>query len=52
MVLILIVDRDGMAPVIYENYYPVVGLVWCIFFATEGRIVAGSTPPRCHYSNL
>jgi hypothetical protein len=35
IVLILIVDRDGMAPVIYENYYPVVGLFWCIFFATE-----------------
>jgi hypothetical protein len=39
IVLILIVDRDGMAPVIYENYYPVVGLVWCIFFATEAAAV-------------
>lgn len=35
VVLILIVDRDGMAPVIYENYYPVVGFVWSIVFATE-----------------
>lgn len=34
VILILIVDRDGMAPVIYENYYPVVGLVWAIAFAT------------------
>ncbi|MBK8710115.1 MAG: hypothetical protein IPN30_16755 [Flavobacteriales bacterium] len=34
LVLILIVDRDGMAPVIYENYYPVFGLVWAILFAT------------------
>jgi len=41
IVLILIVDRDGMAPVIYENYYPVVGLVWCIFFATEAVAMAG-----------
>jgi hypothetical protein len=41
IVLILIVDRDGMAPVIYENYYPVVGLVWCIFFATEASAMKG-----------
>jgi hypothetical protein len=41
IVLILIVDRDGMAPVIYENYYPVVGLVWCIFFATEAAAMTG-----------
>ncbi len=41
IVLILIVDRDGMAPVIYENYYPVVGLVWSIFFATEAAAMKG-----------
>lgn len=35
LILVLIVDRDGMAPVIYENYYPVIGLVWAIAFATE-----------------
>lgn len=35
VVLILVVDRDGMAPVIYENYYPVVGLVWAVMFATH-----------------
>lgn len=34
LVLILIVDRDGMAPVIYENYYPVIGLVWGVLFAS------------------
>lgn len=32
MVLVLIVDRDGMSPVIYENYYPVIGLVWVVLF--------------------
>lgn len=31
--LILIVDRNGMAPTIYENYYPVLGLVWGVPFA-------------------
>lgn len=41
MVLILIVDRDGMAPVLYENYYPVVGLVWCVVFATEAARLDG-----------
>jgi hypothetical protein len=41
IVLILIVDRDGMAPVLYENYYPVVGLVWCVFFATEAVAMKG-----------
>ena len=35
LILVLIVDRDGMAPVIYENYYPVIGLVWAIAFASE-----------------
>ncbi|HQW97468.1 MAG TPA: hypothetical protein PLS30_00825 [Flavobacteriales bacterium] len=47
LVLILIVDRDGMAPVIYENYYPVFGLVWAILFATvveslQGRLRQGA----------
>lgn len=41
IILILIVDRNGMAPVIYENYYPVVGLVWAIVFATESERTAG-----------
>lgn len=42
LVLILIVDRDGMAPVIYENYYPVIGLVWAIVFATEFDLLEGA----------
>lgn len=41
ILLILIVDRDGMAPVIYENYYPVIGLVWCMVFTTEVVRLAG-----------
>jgi len=46
LVLILIVDRNGMAPVIYENYYPVLALVWAILFASmaepfQGRIRQG-----------
>jgi len=41
IILILIVDRVGMAPVIYENYYPVVGLIWAIAFATELERASG-----------
>lgn len=40
MILVLIVDRDGKAIMIYENYYPVLGLVWVVHFisiaTTEG----------------
>lgn len=32
LLLILIVDRDGKAITIYENYYPVLGLVWAVHF--------------------
>ena len=41
IMLILIVDHDGMAPVIYENYYPVIGLVWSVLFATEADRTVG-----------
>ncbi len=41
IVLILIVDRDGMAPVIYENYYPVIGLVWAVVFAAGVERLSG-----------
>lgn len=41
MILVLIVDRDGRAIMIYENYYPVLGLVWVVHFISlataEGR---------------
>lgn len=33
LLLILVTDRDGGSPTIYENYYPVLGLVWGIVFA-------------------
>ncbi|MBS1583008.1 MAG: hypothetical protein JST66_12490 [Bacteroidetes bacterium] len=33
LVLTLITDRDGGSPTIYENYYPVLGLVWALVFA-------------------
>jgi hypothetical protein len=32
MALVLIVDREGKAPTIYENYYPVIGMVWVVHF--------------------
>lgn len=32
MILVLIVDRDGKAIMIYENYYPVLGLFWVVHF--------------------
>ncbi len=32
LLLILVVDRDGKAITIYENYYPVLGLVWAVHF--------------------
>ena len=49
MILVLIVDRDSRAIMIYENYYPVLGLVWAVQFislapeqgrwATRSRVV-------------
>ena len=38
LVLTLITDRDGGSPTIYENYYPVIGVVWAMVFA--GQVVA------------
>ncbi len=34
LVLVLIVDRDGKAIMIFENYYPVLGLVWAVHFVS------------------
>jgi hypothetical protein len=34
LLLVLVVDRDGMASTIYENYYPVLGLVWVVHLLT------------------
>ncbi len=33
MVLVLITDRDGASPNIYENYYTVQGFFWAVLFA-------------------
>ena len=33
IVLILITDRDGKAPIIFENYYPVIAWVWAVVLA-------------------
>ena len=30
LVLILVTDRDGSAPTIFENYYPVIAFVWAV----------------------
>ncbi|MCB0770743.1 MAG: hypothetical protein KDC00_10100 [Flavobacteriales bacterium] len=35
MVLVLVVDRDGMSPIIYENYYPVLGLFWVMLLVSS-----------------
>ncbi|MCC6541537.1 MAG: hypothetical protein IT225_04895 [Flavobacteriales bacterium] len=48
LTLILIVDRDGMAPVIYENYYPVIGMVWAIAFASELDRISGLLRKMMH----
>ncbi|MBK7384026.1 MAG: hypothetical protein IPI81_11975 [Flavobacteriales bacterium] len=46
LLLVLIVDRDGKAVMIFENYYPVLGLVWAVQFISlatgEGKGMAGS----------
>jgi hypothetical protein len=33
LVLVLITDRDGASPNIYENYYTVIGFFWSVLFA-------------------
>jgi hypothetical protein len=40
LILVLIVDRDGMAPMIYENYYPVITLFWVVLLLD---VVPGSS---------
>ncbi len=44
LVLVLIVDRDGGAVTIYENYYPLIGLFWAVLLIDalpeQGRLSA------------
>jgi hypothetical protein len=41
LVLILITDRDGGSPTIYENYYPVLAFIWAVVFA-ESWVTLGA----------
>ena len=40
IVLILITDRDGKAPIIYENYYPVLAWVWGVVLADRWSMIS------------
>lgn len=42
VVLILITDRDGKAPIIYENYYPVLAWVWGVVLADRWGTIKAS----------
>jgi len=42
LVLVLITDREGHSPNIYENYYTVLGFFWAVLFA---RIIGGVDRP-------
>jgi hypothetical protein len=40
LLLILIVDRNGNEPIIFENYYPILGFVWAVHLVT---VLQGTT---------
>ena len=49
LVLILITDRDGGSPFIYENYYPVLAWVWGAVLADRWSAINGSLAGRLRW---
>lgn len=52
MVLILVTDRDGSAPTIFENYYPVIAFVWAAVLSDRWGTVNARIALRARWPAL